>query len=243
MATRPVFIANPTQSKQNHSLKNLVDIQNVDFKWFAGFALLQKQKCIESLHNALKAKNANIHNVLEISSKSKDKLGVALSAFNLMMSSPQHTNKSNQADKYFSVECAFQSSKIFQTAEPASLPVQYLDLLDKTSKEAKTDPRLKNSGAIIGFNFKGQHWDNQPLTAFYDWLYITALTAHPEYHQPLLSYDAFTDIEFNPKKSINCQAHAVALFCALLRRGLLDKVMQSQSQFLRIYDDTIELTS
>ncbi|WP_413680488.1 DUF6977 family protein [Psychrobacter sp. I-STPA6b] len=46
---------------------------------------------------------------------------------------------------------------------------------------------------------------------------MTALNAHPEYHQPLLSYDAFTDIEFNPKKSINCQVHAVALFCALLK--------------------------
>ena len=231
MATRPAFIPNLTQSNQSHSSKNLVHTQNIDFEWFAGFALSQKQKCIESLHNALKAKNPNIHNVLEISSKSKDELGVALSAFNLMMI----RDNQEQEKKCFSVECAFQSSKVFQKAEPASRPVQYLDLLDKTSKEAKTDPRLKNSGAIIGFNFEGQNWDNKPLTAFYDWLYISALTAHPEYHQPLLSYDAFTDIEFNPKKSINCQAHAVALFCALLKRGLLDEVMQSQARFLHLY--------
>ncbi|WP_227430359.1 DUF6977 family protein [Psychrobacter sp. I-STPA6b] len=47
MATRPAFIPNLTQTNQNHSLKNLVDTQDVDFEWFAGFAVSQKQKCID----------------------------------------------------------------------------------------------------------------------------------------------------------------------------------------------------
>jgi len=50
----------------------------------------------------------------------------------------------------------------------------------------------------------------------------------------LLCYRAFTDIEFNPQKSINCQAHAVALCVALHQRGLLDEAMTSKNAFLRV---------
>ena len=36
-----------------------------------------------------------------------------------------------------------------------------------------------------------------------------------------MAYDAFTDIEFNPDKSLNCQARAAAMFVALNREGLI----------------------
>ena len=49
-------------------------------------------------------------------------------------------------------------------------------------------------------------------TFFYDWLYVSALAGHPELVNELEHRAAFTDIEFNPKRSINCQAHSVALF-------------------------------
>ena len=48
---------------------------------------------------------------------------------------------------------------------------------------------------------------------------------------------AFSDIEFNPDKSINCQAYSVALFCALYKRGILRDVLSSQQDFLTIYQD------
>ena len=41
----------------------------------------------------------------------------------------------------------------------------------------------------------------------------------------VVEYDAFTDIEFNPQKSVNCQARAVALFVSLCRRELLQRVL------------------
>lgn len=215
MAKRPVFIPSQNPNK-------LVDVEMVDFTYHSGFAISQKQKSINSLHQEI-SKKFGFMDILEISSKSEIELGVQLSAFNLMI-----TTKIK--GKTFSVESAFQSSKVFENN------VQYLDLLEKSSREAKKDPRLKSSGNVIGFKFYNQFWETTPLTAFYDWLYVNALNNKPEYHNELLKYQAFTDIEFNPDKSINCQAQSVALFCSLYRRNMLDEV-KSQEFFLSLYQD------
>ena len=72
-----------------------------------------------------------------------------------------------------------------------------------------------------------------PKTVFYNWLYINAVLENPLLAAELLKYNAFTDIEFNPAKSINCQAKAAALFVALSRQ---DKVEQCRDfdSFYRI---------
>ena len=62
-----------------------------------------------------------------------------------------------------------------------------------------------------------------PKTVFYNWLYINAVLENPLLAAELLKYNAFTDIEFNPKKSINCQAKAAALFVALSRQGKIEQ--------------------
>ena len=109
MANRPVYIA-----LEKFPYVKRVD---VDFKFYAGFSLKQKVLSIRSLHAAFK----NLYSeksVLEISSKSENVLGVNLSAFNLMM---------QFEDKNFSVETAFQSSKIFEFGGP------FTDLLEKNN--------------------------------------------------------------------------------------------------------------
>ena len=53
-----------------------------DFEYHGGFALSQKQKCIKSLHESILKQNPELK-LLEISTKSTQALGVALSAFNL----------------------------------------------------------------------------------------------------------------------------------------------------------------
>ena len=60
-------------------------------------------------------------------------------------------------------------------------------------------------------------------TFFYDWLYIHTLAqeGNAALAEGILAYDAFTDIEFNPKRSINCQAEAAAMFVMLESIGLL----------------------
>lgn len=44
----------------------------------------------------------------------------------------------------------------------------------------------------------------------------------------------FTDIEFNPKKSLNCQARSAAIFVSLERSGLLQQALSSPAHFKEI---------
>ncbi|KTA76803.1 DarT1-associated NADAR antitoxin family protein [Aeromonas salmonicida] len=213
MAKRPVFI--PTTEGTA-----LVRTESIDFQWFPGMAVSQKQKSIDSLH-ASACKVLGINSVLEVSSKSHEELGIALSAFNLTFT----TIKYNRTT---SVECAFQGSKVFEHGGP------FFDIFDMTSREAKKDERIRSSGRLIGFRFFGVEWELEPQTAFYDWLYINALKKLPHLTEKLLDYPAFTDIEFNPERSINCQAYSVALYISLHKRGLLEKAISSKEAFLHI---------
>lgn len=193
---------------------------NVEFQWFAGMSVKQAQKSIDSLHYAAE-RLLKVDKVLEISSKSKDPQGVRLSAFNLMI----RTKKYGQE---FSVECAFQSAKVFEHGGP------YKDIRSMTSREAKGDPRLKESGRLIAFELFGVRWPLQPTSAFYDWLYINALHLHQDLAEYVLQYRAFTDIAFNQKRSLNCQAYSAALYVALHARGLLKPdVLSRKESFLK----------
>jgi len=51
-----------------------------------------------------------------------------------------------------------------------------------------------------------------------------------------MKYEAFTDIEFNPEKSINCQAYSIAMFVSLSKRNLLGKI-RDPKEFLKFYSD------
>jgi len=211
MAQRPVFA--PRKSKP------YVNVFNPEFVWNSGLSASQKKKNVVALHEAFNARFPE-KKVLEISSKSDEKLGVALSAFNLKKYVPE-------LDKSVNVECIYQGSKVFAVGGP------YTDLYTATSREAKGDRRLQSSGAMKGFRFDGQDFPLNPTTAFYDWLYINALLENPELAEQLLAYDAFTDIEFNPNKSLNCQARAAALFVALSREGLIEQCRNFDS-FLKL---------
>ena len=213
MAQRPIFVPGLDSLP-------LVNVRLVDFTWSPGMAHSQKQKSIQSLHEAAK-NQLEVSNILEISSKSESKLGVELSAFNLMLESTDGATAS--------VESFFQGSKVFERGGP------FTDLYGKSAREAKKDPRIQSSGALIGFEYGGLPWGLEPKTAFYDWLYVNALMQHINLASAVLDFDAFTDIEFNPKKSINCQAFSAALYCALKWRGLLDDAAQDRERFLQIY--------
>ncbi|EAA3717222.1 hypothetical protein CWX89_003182 [Salmonella enterica subsp. enterica serovar 4,12:d:-] len=212
MAQRPVYI--PTGEKQLY-----VKTESVDFTWFAGMSVKQKQRSVDSLHEAAKSILPNPGKILEISSKSHDDLGIALSAFNLSFTTLKH-------QRTLTIECAFQGSKVFQRGGP------YTDIFEMTSREAKKDKRLLTSGRLTGFKFFGIEWELEPLTAFYDWLYISALRKRTELAEQIVEYNAFTDIEFNPERSINCQAYSAALYVSLFRLGILDEAISSKESFL-----------
>lgn len=213
MASRPIYMPRLEGDI-------LVKTEYVEFVWHPGMSMSQKKKSVMSLHEAAKAKDI-CQKPLEVSSKSLDPLGVELSAFNL-------TATTERKKRQFTVETAYQSSKRFEAGGP------YKDLLYGTSIAAKRDARLKESGVIVGFEFFGQEWPLEPKTAFYDWIYINALTKNDWAFDRLRTYDAFTDIEFNPKKSINCQAYSVALFISLESRGLLADAVSGKDAFINI---------
>lgn len=205
MAQRPVFVV-----KEKYPFYHTYTL---NFTYHSGFSLSQVQKNIMALHEefgkTVLARNGMKIN--EVSSKSLDPEMKKLSAFKLMKFVPS-------LNKSVPLECAFQAGKVFIKGGP------YLDLLEVSPKAAKKDERLKTSGKIIGFEFEGVRYPTEPKTIFYDWLYLNACLENPDISKALLEYDAFTDIVFNPEKSLNCQARSSAIFVSLSRLGLLDKV-------------------
>ena len=212
MAIRPIFIPHPDDSVG-------AEEKLIDFKWHPGMAKSQKQKSIYELHSAAKA--IGYERMLEVSSKSENELGIKLSAFNLIITTKKNNIK-------FTVETAFQGSKVFSNGGP------YRDLFGMDSLSAKRDIRLKESGSLIRFDFFGKSFPLEPRTFFYDWIYINALIKNENLSGEVTKYDGFSDIEFNPKKSINCQAHAVALYVNLFKNKLLEDALSSPEDFLEI---------
>lgn len=210
MAERPVFVPSTKGSR-------LVIEVPVDFPWHPGMAPSQKKKNVLELHQA--ARSRGLLKLLEVSSKSEMEIGRRLSAFH---------QKVIVGGRPYPLESVFQSSKEFEFGGP------YLDLLSADPREAKRDPRLQNSGKLRRFYFGGEYFPLSPPTVFYDWLYFSAIFPEREWLRRLEQVDGFTDIEFNPARSVNCQARSCALFVSLEKRGLLDEAMSSFASFLSI---------
>ena len=93
MAERPVFIPSRKPGR-------LVEETSISFLWHKGMAPSQKRKNVVELHTA--AARRGIEPLLEVSSKSEEKLGQRLSAFNLQVELDE--------GGFISLECAFQGS-------------------------------------------------------------------------------------------------------------------------------------
>lgn len=189
--------------------------KDIEFTWHSGFSPIQKKKNVTALHEA--AKEKGFCSLLEVSTKSENPLGIRLSAFNLLIKTPVGKIR---------VESAYQGSKVFVGGGP------YTDIYQKRAFEAKKDMRIRASGGLKYFEYFEERWALHNTTAFYDWLYCTALKPHSEYIAKLRQFEGFTDIEFNPQRSINCQARACALLVALFNLNKLDDALQSQSAFI-----------
>ena len=196
-------------------------VDSPEFKWNPGFAFSQKQKNVVALHEAIHRIDPSAR-ILEISSKSLQPLGVSLSAFNL---------KFPCAGAECSVESVFQASKVFDGGVGP-----FPELYSHDSREVRHHVQDAAAGhRLLAFEFDGVRWDLEPKTAFFYQLYIKALLANPELAAALLEFDAFTDIEFNPNRQINCQAAAAAFYISLCRTGKLDEAMSSREAFLKLH--------
>jgi hypothetical protein len=208
MATRPIFIPG------NHG-ELLVRECDVAFEWAPGMSLSQARKRIAALHSAAQSRFPGMR-LLEISTKSPDSVGRSLSAFNLSVKSDVGR---------VPLECAYQASKCFARGGP------FRDLLTAEPREAKGDERLRTSGSLVAFEWAGVRWPLQPTTAFYDFLYIGAVRQRAELFDQALTFDAFTDIAFNPEKSAGCQARSIALMVSLHRLGELEAALADRDVF------------
>lgn len=206
MAKRPVFVV----SEERPYFKEY----NFTLDWSKGFSRAQKMKNVKVLHESyLSSLSGEGKRILEISTKSFDPNGVAMSAFNLKKYVP--SLKESEC-----VEFIYQTSKIFENGGP------YIDLFEVTQfKPAKKEPILKSLGKVIGYKFEGVQYPSEPMTAFYDWIYIGACMENEELSNYLLQFDAFTDIEFNPETNTNCQARTCAKYVSLKKLNLLNKNM------------------
>ena len=211
MAYRPVFYGDAFGYKK----------YMIDFEFFTGFSLSQKQKSIQSLHNSI-IRNFPERKILEVSSKSLDEIGRQASAFNL--------NVILKSGKEFSVEQIFQGSKKFRRSG------SQLHLIDQmTSKELKKYiGKVHQVDELVSFECFGQIFPLKPQTFFYNWLYINSLHKNQLLANQIINYDTFTDIEFNPNKSKNCQAEACSIYVYLYKSNLLDFALSSKKNFLQV---------
>jgi hypothetical protein len=197
VASRPVFL--PV-----YSGPSLVEERFFDFAWSSGFAESQKKKNVAALHAA--AKRNGIDRILEISTKSDEKVGRRLSAFSL---------KIDLEGVEYPLESVYQGSKVFERCGPFS------NIFGYEPREAKRHTRELDCGRLIGFELLGRRYPLTPKNAFFDWLYIRALAKHADWIDENISYDAFTDIEFNPERQVNCQARAFAEYKSLTAKSEL----------------------
>lgn len=208
MATRPVFAVSDE--------KPWFRQWDLSFEYNRGLSPTQKKKNVVALHDEYERCFKN-RRILEISSKSLQPCGEALSAFFLKKFVPS-------LNASVPVENVYQAGKVFERGGP------HTDLLTVTPRAAKRDERLRTSGDLLRFAFEGENYAAVPKNAFYDYIYISALLENEELAKAALEYDAFTDIEFGPTKGLNCQARAAAKFVSLCRAGRLD-VMRDYRAF------------
>ncbi len=194
--------------------QNILDEVIVEFTYIKGMAFTQKQKNALSFHASIEKIYPN-KNILEVSTKSQVDLGVKLSAFNLKLEG-------------YSLECVFQSSKVFENGQ------QYKNVLELSPKEAKRFISELDYNYVVEFRYKNMIIPNLPRSLFYDYIYCLALFERKELHEALVCYEIFTDIEFNEKKQYNSQARACALFVYLYKNEKLN-YLDSVDLFKSLY--------
>ena len=148
MATKMCFRVNE---------EKVFDEEIVSFTYIKGMAFSQKVKTALSFHSSIQQQFPNAR-ILEISTKSSSELGVALSAFNLLLNGRP-------------VESVYHSSKVFTDG------TGYDFLIDYSPRDGKRFVRenRKGEGELKCYRYNGEDIPLSPRTLFYDYIYIKAL--------------------------------------------------------------------
>lgn len=207
MATKMCFKVNE---------EKVFDEEIVSFTYINGMAFSQKVKNVLSFHSSIQEKFPTLR-ILEVSTKSGNDLGVALSAFNLKLDGR-------------SVESVYHSCKVFEDGNSFEF------LMDCEPRSAKKFLRENAKECLKCYRYKGKDIPLETKSLFYDYIYISALLQNSTLYEEIKNYDIFTDIEFNEKKGVCCQARACAIYSYMLRTNTVDKYMKSMDEFGKIYN-------
>lgn len=194
---------------------------NYNFEWFSGLSISQLRKSINSFHNEIK--RSGFKEILEVSRKSENELGTKLSAFNLMINIKGITS---------SVESFYHSSKVFGE-------IQFYECMNLEAKDSKKyiQDKVENlSLKLSGFNFMGMKFDLNTRSMCYDYIYIMGLKQNEDVAKEILKYECFTDIVYNPKKLVACQARTCALYKYLRLNNMVDKFLTNPHNFVDLYN-------
>lgn len=190
--------------------------ETYDFVWNPGLAPIQKKRNVKALHESINAP------ALEVSTKANDEFGQSFSPFNLKIDGVP-------------MESVYHASKKYEKAGP------FKDLVYHRPLVAKRDPRHEESGEMIGFEYEGEEFPLYPRSFFFNYLYYQAIKENHDLEKlkKLFDYDYFTDIEFNPNKSVTNQARAVTIIKALLDKyGYLPDL--TKDEFLEFQNSVVE---
>ncbi len=213
IAKRPVFMP-------KNEGPRLIETRYLAFTWASGFSVEQKKKNIKELHQ--EAKREGIATLLEISTKSEQWIGRRLSAFNL---------KYKIDGKELPLESVYQGCKVYERGGP------FTEVFCMKPRDAKRYVWNKSCGELKEFKLNERSYPLLPRNAFYDWLYMLSLCQLSDGLKEKIremSYAAYTDIEFNPNKQVNCQARAFAEYKSLLDRDQSDDGIKKFKTFVDI---------
>ena len=148
--------------------------------------------------------------ILEISSRSNEPFGRALSAMRLRAAG-------DDGDRARVVETVYQAAKCYGSGGPDESPAA-------NGFDAKRrDRERQKEGALRGFQHDGTYWPAASGSAFYDRLWIQAAVAAGATRE-LARYDAYTDQFHRPGVSVACQARAAAMLVGLERSRRIDRI-------------------
>ncbi|MGV3134851.1 DarT1-associated NADAR antitoxin family protein, partial [Staphylococcus simulans] len=91
--------------------------------------------------------------------------------------------------------------------------------------------KMISKGLMISSPCFGRDFMLDSKKLFYNCLYFKSLTQNEKLATEILKYDAFTDIEFNSKRSLNCQSEACSFYVSLVKRGLLNIALENLESF------------
>ena len=150
--------------------------------------------------------------ILEISSRSDEPLGRALSAMNLRASG-------SDGNRRLPVESVYQAAKCYGDGGPDDQPAA-------NGFDAKRrDKERRSAGSLRGFQHNGAFWPAASGSVFYDREWIKAATAIGATRE-LTGYDAYTDQFHRPGAAVACQARSAAMLVGLARSRQLDQVQK-----------------